>query len=487
MDPALVARGVAPTLANTVDERFIGRLTPGSNRFNGAFQAGQGINDELQDGTAFRVSPRVGFVYDLTGKAETILRGGWGIFYDRPQGNMVFDMIANAPGVLSSTLQWGRLQELTAGGRRPEPDAVAEPDRRSTSSRRRSRSGTSASSASCAGTSCSTWRTWARSRRPAAAGADQRRAARRRRSWPQNQDPTRAPSATPGATALPNDLLRPYPGYGDIRMWDYSGYSNYHALQTGDQPPVRQRVHVLVLLRVEQGARHQQRRLLGGRCRTPTEEKMRRLDYSLLDYDRPHNFVTNFIYQMPSKATRRAGRAGQRLADLGRLPLDERPPVRRRLRIPDIGAANLTGNDGNPGARIVLTCDPGRGWSGDPYQQFEHVVLRAAAAGQRRRRVGALLRPRTADQQPRPVDLEDVRAAARNLRFEVRLDMFNALNHTQFTGVNADGELREPDRSHDHQPAVRRERQRSCGRTGFGAINGVAPPRTLQLVTRVTF
>ena len=31
-----------PPLGNTVEERFIGRLVPGSNRFNGAFQAGQG-------------------------------------------------------------------------------------------------------------------------------------------------------------------------------------------------------------------------------------------------------------------------------------------------------------------------------------------------------------------------------------------------------------------------------------------------------------
>ena len=29
--------------------------------------------------------------------------------------------------------------------------------------------------------------------------------------------------------------------------------------------------------------------------------------------------------------------------------------------IPGIGAANLTGTDGNPNARIVLTCDPGKG------------------------------------------------------------------------------------------------------------------------------
>jgi len=40
MDPTLIAANTIPTLANTVEERFIGRLTPGSNRFNGSFQAG---------------------------------------------------------------------------------------------------------------------------------------------------------------------------------------------------------------------------------------------------------------------------------------------------------------------------------------------------------------------------------------------------------------------------------------------------------------
>ena len=62
--------------------------------------------------------------------------------------------------------------------------------------------------------------------------------------------------------------------------------------------------------------------------------------------------------------------------------------------IPGIGAANLTGTDGNPNARIALTCDPGIGYSGDPYKQFSQPgVLRAAAAGQQWQRNTAVLRP----------------------------------------------------------------------------------------------
>jgi hypothetical protein len=111
MDPRLTAR--RRHVSNTVEGRYIGRLTPDSNRFNGAYQAGQGINDQMADGNAFKVSPRFGFVYDISGRGMTIIRGGAGIFYDRPQGNQVFDMGGNAPGVLNSSVQWGTLQSLT--------------------------------------------------------------------------------------------------------------------------------------------------------------------------------------------------------------------------------------------------------------------------------------------------------------------------------------------------------------------------------------
>jgi len=42
-------------------------------------------------------APRVGFAYDLLGSGKTILRGGFGMFYERIQGNDVYDMGPNPP------------------------------------------------------------------------------------------------------------------------------------------------------------------------------------------------------------------------------------------------------------------------------------------------------------------------------------------------------------------------------------------------------
>jgi hypothetical protein len=41
--------------------------------------------------------PRVGFAYDLTGDQKTVLRGGFGMFYERIQGNDVYNMGPNPP------------------------------------------------------------------------------------------------------------------------------------------------------------------------------------------------------------------------------------------------------------------------------------------------------------------------------------------------------------------------------------------------------
>ena len=72
------------------------------------------------------------------------------------------------------------------------------------------------------------------------------------------------------------------------------------------------------------------------------------------------------------------------------------------------------------------------------------------------------------------------------MKAEIRLDIFNLLDTVQFTGVNNTVNFASlTDRTITNLPynAAGNLTQRN----GFGTINGVAPARTLQLVTRLTF
>ena len=54
--------------------------------------------------------PRLGFAYDLTGQAKTVIRGGFGMTYERIQGNDMYNGAVNPPGDPNPTLNGVSLQ-----------------------------------------------------------------------------------------------------------------------------------------------------------------------------------------------------------------------------------------------------------------------------------------------------------------------------------------------------------------------------------------
>jgi hypothetical protein len=481
MDPSLI--GSTPSLGNTVEGRFVGRLVPNTgDRFNGAYQAGQGINDTMYSGNVFKVSPRFGIVYDLTGQGRTIVRGGFGIFYDRPQGNIVFDTVNNAPGLLQPTVQWGLLQNLAGGANDPYPALGMQP-----------------TAYNFLPPKVTSWnvgiqhKLWhAITLDIAYVGSSSKNLIEQEQinALPlgtlfkaENQDPTRSPSSTPGATALTTDLLRPYKGYGGIRWWDATGYSNYHALQTS----INRRFDNGLMFSVF----YVWSKTLGTgnsdwstRIPYSTDEENKRVNYSYTDYDRPHNFVFNFIYQTPKVAKGALGVLANEWQLSGVYRWTSGRPYVINWSIPGIGSNNLTGGtDVTP--RVVLSCNPGGGSSGDPYKQIDTSCFAPPQVGSTGNESARLFL------HAPPINNLDLSISKsftlfKQVRLEVRADAFNALNHTQFTGVNNTVSFASlTDRTITNLPYD--ANGNLVRNNGFGTINGVAPPRIIQLVTRLTF
>ena len=103
-DPNLYLASEAPifTASGTLDPNGPGFSTPAGSTtpfyLNGIGIAGQnGYPKGLVTNDYKTLQPRIGFSDDLFGDGKTVLRGGFGTFYERLQGNDVYNAAANAP------------------------------------------------------------------------------------------------------------------------------------------------------------------------------------------------------------------------------------------------------------------------------------------------------------------------------------------------------------------------------------------------------
>ena len=93
---------------------------------NGIRQAGDGISKYNYVWPTLVFGPRFGVAYDLTGNQSFMLRGGDGLFYDRPDGNTVFSIPGNPPITTSA----GPAQRHVASSRPGACARIGVPDAR---------------------------------------------------------------------------------------------------------------------------------------------------------------------------------------------------------------------------------------------------------------------------------------------------------------------------------------------------------------------
>jgi hypothetical protein len=234
MDPRtktiLTATGAKNTAA------AIGTPIPGTgNVLNGIIQAGNGIAKTMYTWPALVVGPRFGFAYDLTGNSNLVLRGGVGLFYDRPDGNTVFSNPGNPPMATAQNIFNGQLATIGSGLNLQPTSAlnVFQYDAKIPSSWQ--------------------WQFGFQKSLPWGMAGDVMYVGNHGYNrmggfqggtrqllnqvdigaayLPANQDPTLGTSTVPGATAYTNNLLRPFRGIGAIEQNATMFWDTYHSIQ----------------------------------------------------------------------------------------------------------------------------------------------------------------------------------------------------------------------------------------------------------------
>jgi hypothetical protein len=472
----------------------IGTLVPGSgNMTNGLFVSGTGIPKTTYNWPTLAVAPRFGLAYDLTGSQKVILRGGGGLFYDRPAGNSVYNQVQNPPTLRNVTLRFSQLQSM--GGLTTEAAPIL--------STYQLESGLP---------STWNWNGGVQVMLPWSAMLDVSYTGQHSYNLvedvninaidfgaaylPANQDPT-VTSAVPGGAAVSTDLMRAYRGYGNITQEQPRGWFTSHSLQLS----INRRFSRGLSFGLNDTIVLQQKGSTGARLQhNPDGSFFQRPDQSaanaLLGNYVPtrHLFKGNFVWDIPgltnSSTALRWITRDWRLSGIWSANTASTYTIGTSFQN-GAGNQNITGSP-NYGGRTRVVGNPGAGCSyGDLYRQFD---VGAFAPPQ----VGSLGLESGNDYLRgcffQSLDLAVTRSIrlGETRRIELRVDAFNATNREGITGRNATMNVV----SHT-DPTITNLPFDSTGNliasrsqpknAGFGVANGYQGGRSLQLWVRFVF
>ena len=489
---------------------LIGQAVPGTgNAMNGIKKQGEGIAKTNFTYPFLRVAPRVGVAYLLRPDGTWILRGGFGLFYDRADAMWTMYQSANPPAVETTTMYFGQLQALGAGG----VSSKGVPNLNIYRYENKNLP------------SCAQWNIGTQLQLPFAFALDISYVGQKAYHWlgdimgydpmnlngvdlgtaylPENQDPTLPASTVPGATAYTTNLLRTYKGYGAINQAAQDFWSAGHSLQFSLQRRFANgfsaglnwnwTLHDAGIYDVPKRVQH----TADGKVTLRADQKA----YENLFTDNgvpTHILKGNFVWDLPDL---RAG-SGVAMTIVRNITND--------WQLSGVWSAqtgggyligysyssgganvNLTGSP-DYAAQIRIVGDPGSGCSRDRYRQFNTAAFAGPTYYSNGMESGS--RDHLTACGTSIWDL----AIARNVRLggtrnvQIRIEMYNALNSAFWTSRVTTAQLRSPTdqtvlNNQFNADGSLNQARLAPNTAGFGAVNNTNNPRTLQLQLRFQF
>jgi hypothetical protein len=448
-----------------VPAALIGAFVPGTgDTANGMITGGKnGVPAGLYTVRALSAAPRFGFAYDITGKGTAVVRGGFGIFEDRSRQLINASTVNNPPTTYSPTAYYGNLSTLSQAAGYIGPStlnfftSIPKTQMPSVMSYslgiQKSLPFDTVLDVSYVG-NLSRHLVQSRNLNPIPLYAHFDAA---------NADPTQK------GQPLPDNFYRRYMGYGTMTFYEFAGAANYNSLQISAQHRFARNLSF--------GASFTFSKALGVADSYSSSVSSyfspRSYNYGPLGYDRSKVFSLNYAYNLPDPAKALANRYVSAVTKnwtiSGITSFISGAPLTPTFTTTT--TQDTTGSSDS--ARITVLGSPQLDKSEKTfYRNFQTDAFALTPVGSfGNAGVGIVRGPglnnwdMALDKQV-PVGLGEKRA------LRIRLEAYNAFNHTQFTTLNTTARF---------DPTGKQVN------AAFGQFTAAAPARILSLALRFQF